>query len=56
MPYAEPASNFVFRAGARIQVQTLTCRCCGAEIDIPCNTVTGTLPRQIVHKKAAHQG
>lgn len=56
MSYLAPLSETVTRAGIRVQAQTLQCRCCGATFTVPCNTVSSTLPRQIVHKKAAQKG
>lgn len=55
MTFSAPIPAVLSHAGIRVQAQTLKCRR-GASITIPCNTVSSTLPRQVVHKKAAQKG
>lgn len=56
MAYKAPIIRAIQRAGRMIRVHTLVCEGCGAKVNITCCNNTGTLPYQIVHKKAGQKG
>lgn len=56
MTYAHASRSIAPVAGRPVRQTTLSCSCCSQVLSLSANNVQGTVPDQVMHKRAMRQG